>query len=224
MSSKEIVFVGEFEVYFVKNSRAKNILLKQNTKGEIILTCPRFCSQRRALRFAETQLAWIKAHMQHMPKEVVFKPDMSVSLLGETYTVKRGKLTTLVGKTLFVSGEEPFFHRRLCSYAQKMLLTYIQGAVKCLTKKLDVQAGRITLRNTSSRWGSCSTTHNLSFCWKLAFAPKEVIDYLIAHEVAHLVQMNHSPRFWSVVDALTDKRKEAERWLKVNGRRLQSIR
>ena len=224
MSSKEIIPIGDFEIFFVKNPRAKHILLKQNVKGEIILTCPRFCSKRRAVRFAQTQLAWLKAHVQHAPKEVIFKPEMTVSLMGIPYILKRGKVTAPVDKTLFISGEETFFHRRLCSYAQKILLPYIQQEVKRLTAQLGVRSGRITLRNTSSRWGSCSTTHNLSFCWKLAFAPKEVIDYLIAHEVAHLIHMNHSTQFWSVVDELTDKRKEAEHWLKVNGRSLQYIR
>ena len=104
-----------------------------------------------------------------------------------------------------------------------MLLPFIQNEVSMLTKQLNVHAGRITLRNTSSRWGSCSGTRNLSFCWKIAFAPLYVIQYLVAHEVAHLVHMNHGDSFWLLVDHLTPHRKEAEKWLKIHGRDLQGI-
>ena len=107
---------------------------------------------------------------------------------------------------------------------QKELLRYIQTQVASLTHQLNVKVARITLRNTSSRWGSCSSARNLSFCWKIAFAPLEVIDYLIAHEVAHLVHMNHGTKFWTLVHTLTDKCEIAERWLKKNGSQLQRIR
>ena len=223
MSSEEIIKIADFELHLIKNMRAKHILLRQNTKGEIVLTCPRFCTKRRAIAFAESQLAWIKAHLQHAPKEIVFCPEMRVSLLGKTYLLKQGKMTEVSKDILFISGERSFFHRRVCSYAQKILLLYVQEKSHQLASLLGVCMGRISLRNTSSRWGSCSSSKNLSFCWKIAFAPKEVIDYLIAHEVAHLAHMNHGPNFWKAVDSLTDKRKEAERWLKENGRQLQRI-
>ena len=133
-------------------------------------------------------------------------------------------MTEEVGGVLTISGGSEFFHRRVCSYAQKVLLPYVQQRTSVLAKKLGVKIGRITLRNTSSRWGSCSSSHNLRFCWKIAFAPVDVVDYLIAHEVAHLVQMNHSPKFLAVVDSLVDCRKSAEKWLKMNGHKLQGIK
>ena len=224
MSSGEIIEIENFKVCLVKSTRAKHILLKQNSKGEIVLTCPRFCPKMMAIRFAKSQIPWIRAHVQYGPKEKVFKPDEKISIVGTEYCLKQGKRTEVKDGVLFISGEEAFFHRRVCSYAQKMLLPYLQNSIYKLTKKLGIKNGRITLRNTSSRWGSCSSTHNLSFCWKIAFAPKEVIDYLIAHEVAHLVHMNHSRRFWDQVDALTNQRVFAEKWLKKNGHSLQSIK
>ena len=224
MSSDEIVKIEDFEIRLVKSLRAKHILLKQNTKGEIILTCPKFCPKSMAIRFAKTQVPWIRAHIRYAPKETVFKIGDEISILGTPYLLQQGQRTSMKEGVLTVSGEEPFFHRRVCSYAQKILLSYLQKQVAQLAKKLNVSNGRITLRNTSSRWGSCSSTRNLSFCWKIAFAPKEVVDYLIAHEVAHLVHMNHSPKFWMLVDTLTDQRLYAEKWLKKNGRELQSIR
>ena len=224
MSSNEIIRVSDFEIHLEKSTRAKHILLKQNPKGEIVLICPRLCPKMMAVRFAKTQIPWIQAHLQYAPKEQVFKSGDTITLLGNNYTLQSGKLTEIQGDQLIISGRPEFFHRRVCSYAQKVLLNHVQQQVALLTKKLNVQAGRITLRNTSSRWGSCSSTHNLSFCWKIAFAPVDVIDYLVAHEVAHLVQLNHSPKFWALVDELTPYRAASERWLKKNGRKLQSIR
>ena len=224
MSSNEIVQIGDFEVYLVKSARAKHIFLKQNHKGQIVLTCPRFCPKMLAVSFAKTQIPWIKAHVQYAPHETVFELDTRINLLGQEYVIKQGRATELKEGILFVSGSPEFCHRRVCSYAQKVLLDYIQKQTAVLTKQLNVKMGRITLRNTSSRWGSCSSAHNLSFCWKIAFAPVEVVDYLVAHEVAHMVHMDHSAKFWALVDKLTDKRVFAENWLKKYGRRLQGIR
>ncbi len=224
MSSQEQIKIGSFKVFVVKSKRAKSVFLKQNTKGEIILTCPRFCPKMFAIRFAEGQIPWIRAHVQHGPKETVFHPGDTVTILGKSYILQHGTTTKITGKKLFISGDSEFFHRRVCSYAQKELLPYIREKVQYFAQKLDVKPGRITLRNTSSRWGSCSSTRNLSFCWKIAFAPKNVVDYLIAHEISHLIQMNHSNKFWTVVDGITNTRRPAEKWLKENGRFLQSIR
>lgn len=224
MSSHQTIQIADFDIQLVKSQRARHILLKQNVQGEIILTYPRFCPKTMAISFAKAQLPWIRAHIQHAQKEIIFHPNDNIMLLGKNYTIQSGSHGGANGDILYVSGSPDFCHRRVCSLAQKMLLPYIQQKVKELSKEIDVKANRITLRNTSSRWGSCSSKKTLSFCWKIAFAPQEVIDYLIAHEVAHLKEMNHSPRFWSTVDLLIPYRKNAEKWLKTNGRRLQAIR
>ena len=83
--------------------------------------------------------------------------------------------------------------------------------------KLNVKARRIALRDTSSRWGSCSTTGALNFSWRLIFAPPFVLDYLAAHEVAHIVHMNHSPMFWKLTQRLFAETERAEAWLRAHG-------
>ena len=79
---------------------------------------------------------------------------------------------------------------------------------------------RITVRDTATRWGSCSSARTLSFSWRLIFAPDYVRDYVVAHEVAHLKEMNHSPRFWAHVETLTPHTRRARKWLRENGRTL----
>lgn len=224
MSSQEIIKISDFQIQLVRSPRARHILLKQNMKGEIVLTYPKLCPKILAISFAKKQLPWIRAHVQYAPKEVVFRWGDSVSILGQEYLIQQGAQGHIENGILFVSGAPEFCHRRVCVVAQKMLQAYLHQKIPELTAQLGVKSGRIVLRNTSSRWGSCSSRKTLSFCWKIAFAPRDVIDYLIAHEVAHLKEMNHSPKFWAVVDSLVDHRKRSERWLKENGRKLQAIR
>ncbi len=224
MSSQEMIQISDFHIRLVQNRRARHILLKQNMKGEIVLTYPRFCPKILAVSFAKKQLPWIRAHVQYAPKEVIFHCGDSVAILGQEYLIQSGAQGHIENGCLFVSGSPEFCHRRVCAVAQKMLQSYLHQKIPELAAQLSVKSGRIVLRNTSSRWGSCSSHKTLSFCWKIAFAPLDVIDYLIAHEVAHLKEMNHSSKFWEVVDSLVDHRKRSEHWLKENGRKLQAIR
>ena len=224
MSSDEMIQIEDFTLRLVKSQRARHILLKQNVKGEIILTYPRFCFKKMAISFAKTQLPWIRTHVQHAPKETIFQLHDQISLLGKNYIIQPGSFGHIDGKHIYVSGSADFCHRRVCSLAKKLLGDYIHHKAHEFGHQLNVQPERIVLRNTSSRWGSCSSKKTLSFCWKIAFAPQEVIDYLIAHEVAHLKEMNHSDRFWKTVDLLVSNRKSAEKWLKTNGRKLQTIK
>jgi predicted metal-dependent hydrolase len=88
-------------------------------------------------------------------------------------------------------------------------------------ERLGVHPSRITVRDTASRWGSCSSARGLSFSWRLILAPDFVLDYVVAHEVAHLKEMNHGPRFWAHVRTLIAEFEAAQDWLKANGRELQ---
>ena len=129
MSSGEIVRISDFNIHFVKSTRAKHILLRQNAQGDIILTCPKFCPKLMAVGFAKKQLPWIRAHVQYAPKKCIFYPGDVITLLGKEYQLKVGKMMEEKGKTIFISGTSEFFHRRVCSYAQKKLLSYIQEQV-----------------------------------------------------------------------------------------------
>ena len=84
-------------------------------------------------------------------------------------------------------------------------------------KRLNVQPKRIAIRDQSSRWGSCSTTRVLSFSWRLLLAPPAILDYVAAHEVAHLAEMNHGPRFWALVRKTLPDYESSKRWLQVYG-------
>jgi predicted metal-dependent hydrolase len=107
--------------------------------------------------------------------------------------------------------------RRVRDFLEREAKRDLQAAVARHTAALGIPARRITVRDTRSRWGSCSAKGYLNFSWRLILAPPFVLDYLAAHEVAHLKEMNHSPRFWREVHALCPRTEEAERWLKRHG-------
>jgi hypothetical protein len=91
-----------------------------------------------------------------------------------------------------------------------------------LAARIGRKLGRVGVRDTKSRWGSCSGRGNLSFSWRLVFAPEPVINYVVAHEVAHLAEMNHGPRFWRLVESLSPDSAAARAWLKRHRSRLFS--
>ena len=99
----------------------------------------------------------------------------------------------------------------------------LEAAVARHAAHLGVRVRKITLRDTASRWGSCTSSGGLNFSWRLIMAVPFVLDYLAAHEVAHLLHMNHSPAFWKAVGSLSKDVSAAESWLKAHGTGLHRI-
>ncbi|MBO7258282.1 MAG: M48 family metallopeptidase, partial [Alphaproteobacteria bacterium] len=122
---------------------------------------------------------------------------------------------------LLVFGDEHFIHRRVQDFIKKQTALYIDEKAQELATRLGVKINKITMKDTTSRWGSCSGKNNLNFCWRLGLAPLYVLDYIIAHEVAHLREMNHGPQFWKIVSEIDDNRASAEIWLRRNGHTLR---
>ena len=121
------------------------------------------------------------------------------------------------GPALSVACEAPHLPRRVRDFLEREVRKDLARSVSHYTEKLGQGPKRITVRDTRSRWGSCTARGELNFSWRLILAPPLVLDYLVAHEMAHLREMNHSSRFWSLVGSLCPHVEEAERWLKRNG-------
>jgi hypothetical protein len=121
------------------------------------------------------------------------------------------------GPLLCVSAGAPFVPRRVRDFFIKEAGRDLAAAVASHAKKLGAAPRKITLRDTTSRWGSCSSSGALSFSWRLIMAPRFVLNYLAAHEAAHLLHMNHSTAFWAAVRRLTADTERAEAWLKAHG-------
>ena len=123
----------------------------------------------------------------------------------------------LDGPRLCVAGERPHVARRVIDFLKREARKDIEAAVRRHARAIGVEPKRIAVRDTVSRWGSCSSAGRLSFSWRLILAPPFVLDYLAAHEVAHLVHLNHSPKFWALLGRACPNTDRAEAWLKAHG-------
>ena len=178
-----------------------------------------------ARSFAERHAAWIGARLARLPRPVEFAPGAVTPLRDVNHTIvhrpgERGVVwieNGARGPLLCVSGDIPHIQRRVADFLKREAREDLQAAVARYAKRLDVSPKRIVLRDTASRWGSCSSTGALNFSWRLILAPPFVLDYLAAHEVAHIVHMNHSPLFWKLTRRLFPETDRAEAWLKVHG-------
>jgi predicted metal-dependent hydrolase len=121
------------------------------------------------------------------------------------------------GRLLCVAGQAAHLNRRLADFLQREAKRDLEAVSRQFATKLGLAVRRLSVRDQSSRWGSCSSTGVLSFSWRLILAPTHVLEYLAAHEVAHLVEMNHSARFWRVVNRLVPGHEKAKAWLDAHG-------
>jgi predicted metal-dependent hydrolase len=190
------------------------------------LTIPPRGTLKEARDFAQKHGGWIATRLQRMPEAAPFVHGVEVPLRGIAHRIvhRRGQRGTVWTecdddgrRLLCVAGESPHVDRRIGDFLKREAKRTLEAASRRYADKLGVKIKRISVRDQSSRWGSCSTTGVLSFSWRLILAPAFVLDYLAAHEVAHLIELNHSPRFWRLVRRLDPDFDRAKRWLDVHG-------
>lgn len=192
---------------------------------EVVLTMPPRGTVQEAKEFAQKHGAWIAARLDRLPEAAPFSHGSTVPVRNMPYRIvhrrtQRGTVWTENAdgeRLLCVAGEAPHIDRRVADYLKREAKRELEAASRRYAERLGVKIKRITVRDQSSRWGSCSTTGALSFSWRLILAPAFVLDYLAAHEVCHLVEMNHSPRFWRLVERLYPNYERAKAWLDVHG-------
>jgi predicted metal-dependent hydrolase len=193
---------------------------------EVVLTMPPRGSLKEARAFAEKHGGWIAARLHRLPEAAPFAHGTLVPLRGVAHRIVhragvRGTVWTENGpageRMLCVAGEAPHVDRRISDFLKREARRDLEAASRRAADKLGVAIRRVSVRDQSSRWGSCSTTGVLSYSWRLILAPPYVLDYLASHEVAHLVEMNHSPRFWRLLGRLCPNAQRAKVWLDVHG-------
>jgi predicted metal-dependent hydrolase len=121
---------------------------------------------------------------------------------------------------LRVSGGSDHIARRVRDWLKKYAKNEVTYKATKFSNLLNKKIKKVSVRDTRTRWGSCSSRGNLSFSWRLIFAPERIVDYVCAHEAAHLVELNHSPRFWKLVYQLVGEWESSKEWLRKNGARL----
>lgn len=222
-----------FKVALKRRPTAKRITLRvSNATGEVVLSIPERTDVGLAQKFADSHSQWIATRLAKVPERVLFEPGALVPFRGVPHRIVhwssvRGVTQATRGSAgepiIAVAGEAAHVARRVRDFLEAEAKRDFALAVKKHTAQLGVPAKRITVRDTKSRWGSCSANGALSFSWRLIMAPPFVLDYLAAHEVAHLRELNHSNRFWKLTYQLCPRTDEAEAWLKTYGSALHRI-
>lgn len=219
-----------YEVTLKRHPRARRYTLRVRDRGrEIVMTIPPRGSLREARDFAQRNAAWIAARLKRIPEPVAFVHGATIPLRGVPTRIEhrpeaRGTVwteTAADGSALLcVAGGPAHVSRRVADFLKREARRELVAAARHYARALGVGIGHVSIRDTASRWGSCSHEGSLSFSWRLILAPPFVLDYLAAHEVAHRRELNHSARFWRIVDQLAPERRRAETWLRTQGNSL----
>ena len=205
-----------------RNPRARHLTLRlDQASGAPQLSLPRGVPLSEGLDFARRRSDWIQAQLESLPPRIAFAEGAEIPYLGEPQTIRhapRGRRGVWREPgTIWVSGFAEHMARRLTDFLKREARRELSARAQDKAGRLDRNLGRISIRDTQSRWGSCSSDGDISFSWRLILAPEPVLDYVVAHEVAHLVHLNHGPRFWALVDDLTVDVAGPRRWLRQNG-------
>jgi predicted metal-dependent hydrolase len=203
--------------------RAKRIILRIDPVGTVTLVVPRRTSRDEAVAFARSKADWLNDRLAALPVQVPFTDGAFVPLLGRAHRIRhepQSRGVRLGRREIVVAGEIEHLSRRVADFLKREARRECSERANLFARRIGQRVARVTVRDPKGRWGSCSHRGRLSFSWRLILAPEWVLDYVIAHEVAHLVEMNHGPRFWRLVERLYPDSLRPREWLRRNGTRL----
>jgi predicted metal-dependent hydrolase len=221
---------GRAVVVAVKVSkRAKSFRLALPAAGPV-LTLPERARWSDAEAFLLRQRHWLAARLPRAATQKLLVPGVELPLRGEAHLVVgtgqlRGRVEIVPRfdlPELHVPGTPEHQPRRLYDWLKAEALADLTARSAFHAERLAVDITDIRMKSQSSRWGSCSSTGAINYNWRLVLAPPFVLDYVAAHEVAHLVEMNHSPAFWQTVTRTLPDMERGRAWLKAHGRELMS--
>jgi hypothetical protein len=223
--------VGEREVPLrVRlSARARRIALRIDAaEAAVELVLPRRVPLAVGLDFLAARHGWVAARLAHVPEHVAFVPDAEIPIFGIPHRIRHvgirgvpgGRIVSIAEGEIRVVGAPPHVARRVRDHLVALARQEVSRRARALAQRIGKRIERISVRDTRSRWGSCSASGCLAFSWRLVLAPEAVLDYVVAHEVAHLVEMNHGARFWRLVEELAPGAAQQRAWLKRHRTRL----
>jgi predicted metal-dependent hydrolase len=217
------------EVKLRLNPRARRVIVKVHpVTGDVTVVAPSRRGLQHALDFARGEQDWIARQRARVPATVALAPGAKLPFRGQAHEIRHGGTRGPLpvwrdndGRVIWVTGRAEHAPRRIADFLKREARALCEAQALEFSARLGVLPARITMRDTASRWGSCSASRAISFSWRLILAPDFVRDYVVAHEVAHLKEMNHGPRFWKLVEKLHPDFAVAQAWLRTHGRNLQ---
>lgn len=219
---------GEARVEWRRSARARRISLRIDPRGgSVVVTLPPRAGRGAGMALLMTHADWVSDRLAALPDHVAFVDGACVPIAGVPYRIRHVPMgrggAWLNGDELHVAGAPEFLRRRVADFLRGEARRRLAALVAAKAAAADLHPRRITVKDTTSRWGSCAPDGSLSFSWRLIMAPEFVQDYVTAHEVAHLQHMDHSRRFWALVDRLTPHSGAAIPWLRKEGARLLRV-
>ena len=215
------------ELTLRRSARARRFSLRvSRLDGQVTLTLPRWAAEADALAFAHDKAAWLRQTVSDTVPARRAEIGAVLPFLGQDRTVAAANVRAprVEGDTIFVPAAPDRVGARLEAFFKLVARQRLSAASERYAQTLGRSYSRISLRDTRSRWGSCTHDGSLMYSWRLVMAPESVLDYVAAHEVAHLAEMNHSAAFWAVVARLHPDFARDRAWLKRHGGALHAIR
>lgn len=223
--------LGRQEIPVVVRAAARRMILRIDRRhGGATLTLPRGVARARAEQFVLTQIGWLEQKLASLPERTAFRDGASIPFRGTPCRIvhcrpSRGETRIVAGEEgtiLCVHGTIEALPGRVFRFLKAQAQIDLAAASRRHAAKLGVEIGRVSIKDTVSRWGSCSARGDLAYSWRLILAPPFVLDYLAAHEVAHRLEMNHSSRYWRHVRSIYPDFRAAEEWLNRHGSTLHN--
>jgi predicted metal-dependent hydrolase len=219
---------GLARVEWRRNSRARRVSLRIDPAGgAVIVTLPSRATRKAGMALLMGHAEWVSHRLSALPEAVRFVEDATVPIGGVPHRIRHAPTSRggafLLDQELHVTGAAEFLPRRVRDFLRQEARRRLGALVAAKAGLIGMVPKRLTVKDTTSRWGSCAPDTSIALSWRLVMAPAFVQDYVVAHEVAHLRHMNHRPVFWSLVDELTPHTKAAIPWLRSEGPRLLRI-
>jgi hypothetical protein len=217
----------DVEITLRRSARARRLSLRvSRADGAVTLNVPARMREGTALEFLAGQEDWLRRTLASRVPAAVVGIGTQVPVEGRLLTVTPGggRAVRIDGDRLLVPGPPAAAGARVAGFLKALARDRLAAACDRHAAALGRRHAALTLRDTRSRWGSCGPTGRLMFSWRLVMAPPAVLDYVAAHEIAHLAEMNHSPAFWAVCARLCPGHAALRRWLRAEGERLHALR
>jgi len=216
---------GTTLVQFRRSARARRISLRVDPAGGgVVVTLPMRASRHQGMALVKRHVDWIATRIAALPRTIPFVDGAEIPLYGTPHRIRHSPLARgaawIADGDLHVTGAAEFLARRVRDFLRAEARRSMLALVAAKSATIGIAPKRVTIKDTTSRWGSCAPDRSLAFSWRLVMAPASVQDYVAAHEVAHMRHMNHGPEFWALVDTLTPHKMAALAWLHANGQAL----
>jgi predicted metal-dependent hydrolase len=214
-----------FDIKIIPSPLAKRLTLRVDSKDRIpVLSIPKYCSAKKAIDFVLQNNEWLDRQLSMVPEPKGFNNKDKISLMGKELIIRHDASLRsgvfIEDNVLHVSGNIEFLNRRVRDFVKAIAKKELTKLSQKKAAKIGCIINSVVIKDTKSRWGSCSSNNNINYSWRIVLAPYEVIDYLVSHEVSHLKHQDHSREFWKCVKSLHPHYIKNREWLKIHGKEL----